>query len=316
MQFGAVKSAGSEAAARFVDLLPDNSAPDVIQRLLVTAAARQHLALSEALTECPRVQQHVDAGTMESVLSHLLAYRVVDFDVARVFRSTCAAPAAAGLQSDAVERLLLQAAATSAEMRCAEPFSEALCSLPAAQQLSSSAVLRLLQAALKHTGAGFCTFYLRQLPAAAELSNDTVADLLWTATDPAVKDHAYDLCELPAAEHMSSDTVTQLLQAAVKQNNSRFIHALCRLPQAEALTQDFVLQLYQVAMQQGKLDCGQALCGLPVAQQFDTGVLTELLLMAVEQGSTSAIQFLCDLAAAQQQRSCAAPKGSSETSHM
>jgi hypothetical protein len=125
-------------------------------KLLLTAARRQHAAAVQTLISEPAVLQHMDAWTLEAVLRQLLANGSVIGSAcfADFFESLCVRllhpqlPAVVALNSEVLARLLLAAVEASAN-RCVQQ----LCLLPAAQQLSSNSMAQLVKAASSRLGA-------------------------------------------------------------------------------------------------------------------------------------------------------------------
>jgi hypothetical protein len=155
--------------------IPADIEPAVARKLLLTAAARGHMAALKSLTSAPQIYQHINAAALEPVLLHTVgkgrAGSLVDLLIL---------PAAQQLDSAAAETLLAAAIKCGAG-DCVERLTGFL-GLKAAQELSSAAIARLLTAASLGPvdDAVFCwgIQYLCNLPAAKKLARDELSRLL------------------------------------------------------------------------------------------------------------------------------------------
>jgi hypothetical protein len=96
--------------------------------------------------------------------------------------------------------------------------------------------------------------------------------------------------ELPAAQQLANDVVVQLLLAAVEGGvDAAGLSILCRLPTAQSRNCSEVLELLQAAVKAGSVAGGsrECLCRLPAAQQLSSSVVAQLLQAAAENGNKS-----------------------------
>jgi hypothetical protein len=246
-----------DAANRTPELLE----PDVARRLVVTAARRQHYDAVYNLVSNQRlayITQHIDAATLEVILFEL--QNASD----TITRSFLQLPAAEHLSSEAVFRVLLQAAARDAG--CVN----VLCELSLAQQFGKAAVLQLLHAAVKN---GYMPSPICRLPAAQQLSSAEVYKLLQAAVQSGMSDFRLRaLLIIPSARQLASQGVLQLLEAAVKRGDHDSHHfsirPLCALPAARQLSKEAVAGLLQTVEELGGgwgNECAAVLRALPGA---------------------------------------------------
>jgi hypothetical protein len=184
--------------------------PSQARKLLITAAVRQHEHAVLHMLELDTVQQHVDSGTLVSLIKHMIT-SVKGID------ALSALPAAADIDSDAVIELLHEAV-----QQGTIEVAAALCELPAAQHLTSAAVLQLLASVEHYSGLPYdsCVDALCSLPAAAKLSSDDIGSLMLRALDledPAsIRSTVDQLSDLYAGCSISEDIVAQLLDKAAR----------------------------------------------------------------------------------------------------
>ena len=111
-----------------------------------------------------------------------------------------------------------------------------ICSyVQAAKQLDVPMLSTLLtKAAASKARIPFCT--LLALPAASQITSDTVGSLLATLTKSGHHYEIQALCRLPAAARVSSATVISLLDEALKlRQHSLLLSTLCELPGAGSI---------------------------------------------------------------------------------
>ncbi|WIA42587.1 hypothetical protein OEZ86_008563 [Tetradesmus obliquus] len=188
--------------------------PEAVCRILVTAALRQHASVIESLASQPGVEEAVDPHTLEKIFKHLISCH----------EDTCTAlldewPAAVQtLSADAVARLILHA----------------------------------LESGPQHThDRGFAAELMRT-PAAAQISSDTLADII-TAS---ILQHDTELvavaCEALPAQQITHEVVAQLQQAALQQGSGVSVMFLCSLPAAQQLSSSEMFGLLRLAVQQSR----------------------------------------------------------------
>jgi hypothetical protein len=138
-----------------------------------------------------------------------------------------------------------------------------------------------------------CVQALCALPAAVQLSSDTIAGLLlavlhattfsgtycWGAEVASAAGH---LCKLPAAQQLSSKHINSLLRACMQLNiypyrGTRFVVAVCQLPGAKQLSSGTIVQLLQEAISVKGSDYTQQLCSLPAAAAISGADATSLV---------------------------------------
>jgi hypothetical protein len=328
-------STAAAAASRMPALLQ----PDVVRRLLVTAATRQHTAAVHHMVALPAMQQHLNAATLEAMLLQLLRHD-------GCINVLCQLPVAAELSTDAVTQLLLAAyqegsfgagpifcdldvsqqisseqieallLGLTTQTKCYECsnsflFRRAIHALPGFWQLNSSAVVRLLRTAISAQGANV-SFKLCLVPAAANISSADVASLLLEAfAKPAeyrIDNITYNVARLPAVHQLTSAEVAQLLHAAAEHytggeggplDEYNGLTSLCELAAAQQLSREQVLQPLQLVVRYSRV-CTKSLCKLPAVQQLGSESVAQLLQAAIAGGSDQSCKLLCALPAVQQ----------------
>lgn len=269
-------TAAQKATQHAAGWLPAVLQPDVARRLITTAAARQHPALS-VLAYRAEILDHVDGSTLANVLRHL-AGAPAHGELLQLLRT----PDAAQLDSKLVMQLLQPAVQQGDAL-----MTDTLCKLPAAQLLTTAEVASLLPPA---PGACVCgcgprsgpaRWPVLQLPVAQQLCVAEVEQLLATALQQRCRDCAAytvdEVCMLPAARQLSPDAVAAQMCAAAELQRPRCFAPLCQLPAAQQLTSHSIPRLLQVAVQQYSVDGTWATCSLPAAQSVGSSDIVELL---------------------------------------
>jgi hypothetical protein len=317
----------SNAAAVAVKF-PAAQSPDVVRKLLLTAASRGHTAAVLRLASCKLVQPHLDACTVECVLAQL-----IERDDRRGFKLISKLPVATQLGSAAVARLLQAAlqqgrpgwvvsllalpatadfsAAVVAQLLHALLLSRSaysctaaaqLCLLQAAQQLSGSALEELLLAAIERNGDSkreTCMQALCGLPAAAQLRSTSAARLLLAAVKQDSRGCEYWLYRLPGLQQIDSAALEMLLEAAVQKDRSGVAEKLMELSAAAQLSLDAVVLLLTTALTCGRSHWMHQLLTQPMAQHLSADMVAQLLQTAVAHHSdVGSIAWLCKLPAA------------------
>jgi hypothetical protein len=124
-----------ETAAAAARRMPALLEPAVACKTLLTAAVRRHTAAVRHISGLEFMQERVDAATLEAMLWQLLAQPESVLWMLQL-------PAAAGVTSEALARLLLAAVDGNWHMIDTASF---LCCMPQANELSSNLILQLLQ---------------------------------------------------------------------------------------------------------------------------------------------------------------------------
>jgi hypothetical protein len=158
--------------------------------------------------------------------------------------------------------------------------------------------LRYLLLLLMQVGASERVVVLLQLPAAKQLDQQALLQLLQTAVERKLSVSVMALCELPAvnALHAGRNIWTQLWEQAMATQGPGTLRALCQLPFAcAALDRAAVLALLQVAAQCKAPQKLAALCQLAAAQHLNADDLTPLLQAAVAEGSLGKVKALAQL---------------------
>jgi hypothetical protein len=288
----AMNSSGSDtalAAARQLALLglaaegvASCITADVVRRLFVTAAVRQHqLALLQMASQ-PAVAQLIDATTMQKVLEQLIG--TGDIEAVDVLLDKLQLTAVQQLNSEAVAQLLQAAIPKDS----CEALGQ-LCRLPAGRQLSAAAVAQLLEAAWKgkyHTSAGHL---FDALPAVQLLDAGMVARLAELTLHQSDGKYTTRLLTLPAAKELTTDMVTQLLAAAIEHSSVMYVWRLYCTPGALELSSEAVTKLLRVAVLQGSsaLDHIANLSKLPAAASISTEQAQRLLQAAEDNLNSS-----------------------------
>jgi hypothetical protein len=293
-------------AAAAVRYLQVQLEPARARTLLLTAATRQHEEAVKRLLDATTVQQHVDAPTLAAMLSGMLckdgtvqllcrlpaAMQLKDTAVASLLVEATMRGA-----NVAVEQLCKLASAQQmsskvvvsvfdgcvAACRHSSPQSqnthvmEHIVDLPAARHLGSSVVVQLL---LKAIGLDVSNTYTRdlcvrrlcQLPAADDISNDEMVQLLLAVFNRQQLPNDILLClfALSAVERLSCAEVQQLMCAAVQCGMLLGMTRLCYLSAAQQLSSEELLQPLQLAVALSRADCTEELCRLPAAQQLSS----------------------------------------------
>jgi hypothetical protein len=318
-------SVAAAVAAEF----PAAHAPDVARKLLLTAATRVHASAVMTLASCDAMLQHLDVGTVESVLEQLI-------NDLGCFEMICELPVASQLDSAAVARLLQAAlqqggshclhsllAFPAAEqfradmivqllyvlLKCEIPqldwFAAKLCMLQAAQQLRSSVVEQLLLAAIESSINGssdICMKALCGLPAASQLGGESVARLLLAGVKQNSRGWVYWLCRLPGLQQADSAALETMIEEALLDQSfavpAFLVHSLLRLPAAAQLSITAMVRLLNAALACKYPDCMRLLLAHPMARQLSSDVVAQLLQAACTQGKVWYTAQLCRLPAA------------------
>jgi hypothetical protein len=290
--------------------LPEQLKAVTARKLLLTAASRQHVAVTQHMIRLPVTVQHIDANTLEAMIAQLLAcWRV---EAAACIELLCVMPAAAQLSSEAAARLLLEglrqiqpvpigqlwnlagAQQMSSELitellvGCAQvhkypedPLDDCLnmiCTLPAAEALSSTEFVQLLEAVFE------CDFDMQQY------ANDQEAT-------SAMDMYFSNLFYLPAAVELSTEQRMQLIHKTVVCDSAVAMHRSSLWFIAERLSSKMLLQSLQAVVEAGRGECAAELCGVRAARQFGSGAVAQLLQAAAD---PMCIASLCQLPAAQE----------------
>jgi hypothetical protein len=186
---------------------------DVLSRLFVTAAARQHSAAMEVMIALPAVMCSMDAATISAAYRHLLG---------------------------------------ADDWKMMEALQRQLLAHDLLLQIDSDAVVKLLHFAINQQSIS-CLVTLRKLPAVRTLGADALAQLLQAAVEERTRWLTMQSCWVPAAPQLTLNALTQLLETALEQCDEYSICALdhlLRLPAAKQLSVGTVEQALQVALTQ------------------------------------------------------------------
>jgi hypothetical protein len=142
-----------------------------------------------------------------------------------------------------------------------------LLTLPAAAELSNSQVAQLLTAAAVNGSSACLSCMLRMAPTAmiaGRLSSEMLSQVLQQAVERGSEPCSMLLCELPAAQQLSCESMEGLLAAAIASKSLLCTWKLCLLPAAQQLSCEALVRLLVAAKQSGAA-CAGALRMLPTA---------------------------------------------------
>jgi hypothetical protein len=151
-------------------------------------------------------------------------------------------------------------------------------------------------------------YWLRQIPSAAELSYQDVAELLESAVHSSrliVEEEdaglVVGLCKLPTVQQLPFGMLAPILRSARLQNQHVYNALLTTLPGVRASLQDqqFVMQQLADAVQQRNYSAALFLSSLPAAKMLDTAAVEQLMQGALEDkdsNSNSSDTLSCVLA--------------------
>lgn len=181
------------------------------------------------------------------------------------------------------------------------PYAYQLLSAQAATQLSSEVVAALLKCAVGDEELHGVMERLLALPAAAEVTVATIADLLAEAAESGDWASVGRLCALPAAAQIPANAVVGLMVEALKSDDEDAVRICCGLPAAAQLSAHDCSEVLATAVQAGSDGpiFSQLCSSLPAAQQLSPDAAAELLTAAIEGGYEEATKWLCTLPCAQ-----------------
>jgi hypothetical protein len=249
----------SAAAARLLQAALKRGRPDYVERLLELPAAEQ-----------------LSGDMVSPVLHTLVDYGATQPD--RIVKQLCLHKGAWRLSSSALYQLLFAAIQqdNGSDTRCMQELARLPDVMPPAEHLDSNSVERLLVAALK--ASSDCAHWICQLPGAWQLDIAALEPLIEAAvlklSDPP-KLGLRSLMRLPAAAQLSCDTVIRLLRFAITCGAGHSFAPMLGHPVAEQLTPDMVVELLQTALTHNPKPCFVIwlLCALPAADQIGADVL-------------------------------------------
>jgi hypothetical protein len=268
--------------------------PTAPEQLMAYAAASKHAELLRAAL--PQALQQRTAA--HSTTQHQ-SYNGWD-DPFRQLQSCleelCQVPGAAGISSNDVYRLQLEAL----QLQGSGPDAcvPALCRLRGMACTSSHQLTRLEPATWKaKQKAAHSAIW--NLPAFEQLQRAQIAQQLLDAAEAGDLTGIYMVKRPMEIWQLGSAAVLPALEAAVKRDTQCFAELL-NWPAAKHLSSEEVTQLLQAAVLCGSFENLDALCKLHAAQQLISTAVEQLLLAALQQCKAAAVRRLCRLPAAQQ----------------
>jgi hypothetical protein len=193
----------------------------------------------KVLCKLPAAAQLSSKTLSRLLLAAVEGYAKILKQPSRVLGEMAGLPAAQQLSSEEVLQQLQASAQHNSSLPV--PFLR----LPAMQQLSNTQVMQSLEAAV-NKGAGAFIESLMFLHSAAQPSRVQIMSLLETAVI-AGNGSTDGLCRLPAARQLNNEAVFQLLQSAVRNDSLTCTKALSRLPAARLLHDFEVANLLEAA---------------------------------------------------------------------